>query len=173
MKNKMHCIHYIERMDNHQILLLAAGCVLLYFLWLTCSAERFEDEPFEDEPFEDEGFRARRFARKAAGRVKRGVKKGVKKVIGKNKGHHKRRGDMTGLTFVCKAVDFGPMGGAGRPHTTIGPMAKGAGVAGVARGKGGRGKTRRGPRNTPTRGMRAEMNLRTKRKQRFKLPRNA
>jgi hypothetical protein len=166
MKNKMHCIRYIERMDNHQILLLAAGCVLLYFLWLTCSAERFEDEPFEDEPFEDEGFRARRFARKAAGRVKRGVKKAV---TGKKKGPRKPRGDMTGLTFVCKAVDFG----VGGPRATIGPMAKGVGVAGVARGKGGRGKTRRGPRNTPTRGMRAEMNLRTKRKQRFKLPRNA
>lgn len=154
MKNKMHCIHYICRMESHQILLLAAGCVLLYFLWLNCSAETFVEE----------GFRAGRFAKNAA----RKVKKGVKNAVGKAKGQH---GDMTGLTFVCKAVDLGGVGGG--PHAMIGPMATGAGIANGKGGKGGRGKDRRGPRNTPTRGLVADLKAPKKKKYHFKLPKNA
>ncbi|GAQ90969.1 hypothetical protein KFL_007080070 [Klebsormidium nitens] len=92
--------------------------------------------------------------------VKNIAKKGVKgatKALGGGK-KKRPRGDMTGLTFVCKAVDFGNVGSAGK---MIGPMApnKGAkGAKGVKAGKSA-GKDRRGPRNTPTTGLVAERNL--------------
>ncbi|GAQ88701.1 hypothetical protein KFL_004530050 [Klebsormidium nitens] len=120
------------------------------------------------EGFIDEGFRsAKREVKQAAGDVervagkaargvgkagKRGAK-GVGKVAGKVVGGHKKRGDMTGLTFVCKAVDFGNMGGGMRAGAMIGPMAPGQ------KGKGGAGKNRKGPRNNPTKGMVAERGL--------------
>lgn len=146
-------------MDNQHVLLLAAGCVLLYFLWLNCS-----------ESFVDEGFRSVKQTAKRAGNaaasggkaVRNAAKKGVKGV-GKALGGGKKkrpRGDMTGLTFVCKAVDFGSIGGA-HAGQMIGPMAPnkgGKGGKGVKAGHGA-GKDRRGPRNTPTTGLVAERNL--------------
>lgn len=119
-------------MENQHILLLAAGAVLLYFLWLQCSNEHYVDE----------GFRAARKAANAVGNAGKAVGKAGKKagkavgkaVSGKGKKGHKGR-DMTGLTFVCKAVDFGPsmmgpMGGAPLPGAI--PVAGGK--------KGGKGK---------------------------------
>lgn len=159
--SKIICmVYYIDCMENQQIILLAAGCVLLYFLWLHCYDEGFTDD-FES--FRGAAMRDLKRGAKSVGRAGKkagkAVGKGIKKVVGGGK-KHRKRGDMTGLTFVCKAVDFGPMAGGGMvPGGMTGapgaPAAKGVRVAGRASGKS---RDRRGPRNTPTRDNVADLN---------------
>ena len=97
--------------------------------------------------------------RQWAKQAKKAGKAVGKAVSGKGKKGHKGR-DMTGLTFVCKAVDFGPsmmgpMGGAPLPGAI--PVAGGK--------KGGKGKNRRGPRANPTSGLKADLATKKGRKQ--------
>jgi hypothetical protein len=163
-------------MENQHIILLAAGCVFLYFLWMNCSNEGFDD----DEGFEDEEFRnARRAIKRGAQKIVRGarkagkgVAKGFKKKGGKKRGAKKgggKRRNMTGMTFVCKAVDFGSMGGKrGHSGHVIGPSAARVGPSAIARskGRGGPGMSRRGPRKNASRGLVADLKTKKGRRQR-------
>lgn len=171
-------------MDNQHIILLAAGLVVLYFLWLQCSSEGFDD----DERFLDEEFRnAKKAVRKGAKAVGRGARKAGKGVVrglkkaGKGGakgprggqaiigGGQRGGGDMSGMTFVCKAVDFGAMARAsaapGAPAPAGSVIGPSAGGRSTKKG-GGKGKNRKGPRAHATRGNVADMKTKKGRRQR-------
>jgi hypothetical protein len=113
-------------MENKNLLMAAAGIVVLFALWNSCHGEHYSEFV--------EGFRGKKAA-KGAGKT---AGKAAKKTGHKKKKHHK---DMSGLTFVCKAVDFGGMGGEDRHEERAKSKAAGK-KAGKAAGKAAKASTR-------------------------------
>jgi hypothetical protein len=106
-----------------------------------------------------------RGVKKATKRGAKGPRNGGQAIVS---GGQRGGGDMSGMTFVCKAVDFGAMAQAPAPALSlIGPSVRGLSAGVRATGKrGGKGKSRRGPRAHATGRNVADMKTKKGRRQR-------